>query len=506
MNEERKELVCKHKKFVGKNQTIIEGKVVINNSDLKKVEKIFCRAYVVNCESEKGVVKVSGKANFVAIYQTTENEIKQTSFDTEFATKVENSEINANDFCMAYASVVETDITNISSSDIKIAAVIDVYASIVTTRTINYVDTSSDCACKKSVESISYLSDINKQKIKTTFDIETKENISEVLLSSIMALPKKVSVNGDTVKLDAEMSANIVVNTGEYPFVKTISECVQIAEELDFKSDESRVIEAHLEVKDVATTVDNGVITVVVDLDVTMLEFCSTSIETIKDAFSTTHDVNLTIENYACDDALIPQIFDEKISASAEVNDSNMQIDKVAGASVKNLVLSNVYAGDENFVVEGLATITVFMETTVDENKDVSSIDVEVPFSIKNSFDNLTKDSVVSAKVVLCDVYAKHKRTNEIEVYGVIKIYATASNSENVVLVTDLTIGEAKTTNPNAISFVITNKAQEMFELAKNLNVTEEQLITQNPYLEEMLNGSTVVPENTEIIVYRRKS
>ncbi len=500
------ELVCKQKKFVGKNQTIIEGKVIINNSDLKKVEKIFCRAYVASCETEKGVVRVSGKASFVAIYETTENEIKQATFDTEFATKVENAEINAKDFCIANVSVVETDITSISSGDIKIAAVIDVFASVVSDNTINYIKESNECACKKCSEKVYFLSSAMKHNLKTTFDVETKENITEVLLASVMALPKKLTANGDIVKLDAEMSANLVINSGEFPFIKTISECVQISEEIDHKASEDSTLEASIEVKEISSSFEGGVVSVVVDLEVTILEYSTLDIETIKDAFSTTNDVNITVENHICDEALMPQVFDEKISASAEVKNSDMQIDKVSGASVKNLVVSNVYASDETLVVEGLATITVFLEVTIDDNKDVSSIDVEVPFSIKNGFDNLTKDSTVNASVVLCDVYAKHKRTNEIEVYGVIKIYATASNKQNVVIVTDLQIGELKIANNNALSFVITNKPLEVFELAKNLNVTEEQLVMQNPELKEILLESNIIPENTEIVVYRRKA
>ncbi len=507
MNENNmEELVCKHKKFMGKNQTIIEGKVLIANSDLKKVEKIFCRTYVAGCETEKGVVKVSGKADFVAIYETTEGEIKQATFDTEYTTKVENAEINAEDVCLVNVSVVETDITSISSGDIKIAAVIDVFASTVSEQKISYIKDSDDCACKKNSETVNYLKDVYFHTIKTTFDIETKDSVSEVLLASVTALPRKVSVNGELVKLDSEMSVNLVYAGSEYPYIKTISECVQSCEELDYKSNEDNVIEAQLEVKEISTSVNDGVVTFVVELGVTLLEYASVTIDTVCDAFSTTNDVNLTIENYTCDQALMPQLFDEKINATAEVNNGEEQIDKVIGASVKNLMLSNVYAGeDETMVVEGLATITVFMAVSQDENKNVSSVDVEVPFSIKNRFDNLTSESLVDANVVLCDVYAKHKRLSEIEVYGVIKICAMARNKQNVVVVSDLQIGELKTLNSNALSFVITNKPYEVFELAKNLNVTEEQLLAQNPELKELLEQSNVVPENTEIIVYRRK-
>ena len=79
-------------------------------------------------------------------------------------------------------------------------------------------------------------------------------------------------------------------------------------------------------------------------------------------------------------------------------------------------------------------------------------------------------------------------------------------NAEQVVVVTNLVVGEPKLVNLNSISFVITNTAQDVFELAKNLNVTEEQLLIQNPELKSVLAETSIVPENTEIIVYRRKA
>ncbi len=500
------ELAYKQKVFAGKSQTIIEGKVVLNNNDLKKVEKTFCTAYAASCEAEKGVVKISGKANFVVIYETTEGEIKSANYNTEFATKVESDKVNAGDFCIVDVKVVETDITSISSGEVKIAAVIDAYASVVTNKTINYVSESDECVCKKTTETVNFLSDVSKHTLKTTFDIETKDQISEVLLASVGALPCKVVAAGANVRLDAEMSANVVYTAGEFPFIKTLSECVTISEEIDRAVSENQIVEAKIDVGQVTTSVSEGVITVVAELVVTLCVYNQAQITTVVDAFSTLNDVSLTISDVSLNQACAPQLLDEKISASAEVNTDTMQIDKVVGSSLKNLVLTNVYPGEETLTVEGLATITVFMEVTMDETKSVSSIDVEVPFSIKNNLDGATKDSTVDVSVVLCDIYAKHKRTNEIEVYGIIKIYANIQNSQQVVVVTNLVVGEPKLANLNSISFIITNTAQEVFELAKNLNVTEEQLLSQNPELKAILEQTNVVPENTEIIVYRRKA
>ena len=143
--------------------------------------------------------------------------------------------------------------------------------------------------------------------------------------------------------------------------------------------------------------------------------------------------------------------------------------------------------------IEGSVSATLLYE----QNGDIRSTEVNLPFavSLKGLNENCTEISVA-----VCGVNIRQRAEGECDAEAVLKICAADCEKSEVKYVTDLTEGEPQCVNQSALSVYVPAAGDGLWETAKKLLQSPEQIEATNPELAFPLSGKE------RILVFRPRT
>ena len=503
-------LTALQKRKVDKAQSIIEGRIVIAEGDLRKVLKTSVVSTVTSVEVLDKLAVVSGKTHFHVIYVDEVGEYKTAELTADFNEKIACALLLAGQHAFCRAEVIDSDISGVSENEIKIASVTDISLTVLERQTSSFVtNTGGNVVALKKSQSVSSVSAFCRTSFMHEFEIETRNKIDRVLYAHYECLTKKTSFDNGVLRIEGEIEASIVyIMQGEEALFKSVCETVPFIEEVSVSGLESGgMLEVLTNVQSHTTNFKDTDFSASITAGVVVMQTRSVSVDTVVDAFSITNELNLSYESSSFMHLADSLHVQEKISSTAEVNIQNMTLNKVVGSSIKNLLMTSIFVQEDFVTVEGLANITVFTEVGVDgsDERMTSSVDVEIPFSVRNHAYGTVKDDKVSAELFLSDVVVRHKRTNEIDVSCILKINMFVYKHEEHVFVKEIAAGEIKAFETGAISFYITRPGDTPFRISKKFSMPIETICSFNADVENVLREEKEIPAGTQIVVYRRK-
>lgn len=511
---QKKHFVALAKKQLPKAQSIIEGRIIIDGGDLHKVLKTSATSVVTSVEVLEGQAVVNGKTTYCVVYANNDGEYKSASLIADFSQKVNNERLKPTVKIVATAEVIDSDISGVSESEIKIASVTDLNIVALESSTINYADNDNEnIFVKRSSQEISYISDFAKTSMEIDVDFETKYKVASVLHSSYQLQVTKASYTGTAIKIEGEVEANVCYTSGgegeEDISLKTVSETIPFIEEISFAGllNDSK-LEIVTSVQNTSTTANEKEIGANIQASICIIQTSIATIEPITDAFCTSHHLNLTFESSELSCLVATHQVNEKISSAAPLNLHNTMLNKVLGSSIKNLFLTSVIASQGYVTVEGLASIIAYGQVQVEnsEEKQIAGIDVQVPFSIKTHIKDITITDKLYASAVLTDVSAKHNRTNEVDVSCSLKLSISVYQNNIYALLKEIDIGELKTPNTSNLSLYTTKSGDTPFEICKKFSMPMDMILKYNDDLKDALAGEEQLPGGMQVIVYRRRA
>ena len=148
-------------------------------------------------------------------------------------------------------------------------------------------------------------------------------------------------------------------------------------------------------------------------------------------------------------------------------------------------------------VVEGVASTTVLYYNKEENSKN--SIIVEMPFATRVKVDRLKGDPVVVANSVMSDISTKSKRGQEIEVFAKLYLYVDIYCKETSAVISEVTVGEEKLQSDCAIKIHIVRENETLWDIAKELGTSVDELMSQNENLELPLK------ENDRVFLYNQR-
>lgn len=235
-----------------------------------------------------------------------------------------------------------------------------------------------------------------------------------------------------------------------------------------------------------------------VSVDVSLLiegeAFSKNSLVVASDAFSTQNELEVIKEK--CIDYSIEQSRTENAVISAKAQTSDLPLGTtVLAVSGENISVVSAECQGENLLITGVYSAIVYLK---DVENSVFTKKVESPFekSLPFGYDCQTQVSV-TAKAYKGQ--AKILSASEIGVES--EVYFTVypvKKCEHCVVKEVRVLGE-KQQNQSAISVYIPTPGEQLWSLAKRLNVCPEKLIETNKDLQFPLTG------DERIVVYRRK-
>ncbi len=441
--------------------------------------------------------KVMATLNCKVVFLNKAGEFDSYDYLCDFTQVVSsmNSAINLQNFDYLWAECGVADIDSSAVGEmIKIQSVVNLKVMGIYQEKCEILGEQPDnVICKK--ENIITQSLINI--VDGTFDMEesfdtgcTVEKIlhSEVtaMVNNVKTMDGKCVVSGNVCGSLCYLSEGIVTSKNfNTPFSEEI-ECSGMLED-----DKSNVIIKSTNCKIVLTGLEGDNV-ILMQTTVSLRIDCLRQMEKeiICDAFLADFEIE-TEEEKCC-----YEVFDksynlfDKIVGSAAIGDDMIAVSKVICTSLSRNILVNTYYDDGRIIVEGvLAANVVYMN--VENNPQ--SILIELPYSLQ--FDEIIEgaNKKLSANAIIDNLYAKVKRDKEFEVTANISIMVTAQDEVCHNAIKDVIVTDIKKCNNFSIVIYNCKSGDDLWEVAKAIGTSIENILSQNSDLDGDLAGRKIV-------------
>ena len=167
----------------------------------------------------------------------------------------------------------------------------------------------------------------------------------------------------------------------------------------------------------------------------------------------------------------------------------SMQAVALAGCQVA----AGVADGEVN--VEGVLTATVLFKA----GQEPSCAQIDLPFAFPVKNEKAKSGDVAEVSALVCGVAARQKKEGELEAEAAIKLCITLYSKETSTAVCGLEAGEAIAENDSAFSVYIPAAGDMLWDVAKKLGKSPEEVQRCNAELTYPLSGEE------RIVIYRRK-
>ena len=488
--------------FSSGNVEFLEGVQISSQNKIytdKEISKILfakSRACVLHTEILDEQVHVSGKVFSNITYLSVDGETESGDAEIEFNEIIKNSKIKQGDQICVSANVIDCLVDSVSVSEVNTTSIVELTPKLVATEKIAYVTGGGDGLYVLDEQfNNKFLIKSGKEELSFEIEVQTRENISKVLDSSCQLCVKNIKARGGIAQVDLNACYNLLLKEDQ---LKILSDEYQTTEEvvIDGSSEQSFIC-GKLNVLSCETEIVEGKIILKVNAMLCFDVYEEKTLNFVSDAFSVTNEINLNVISALQNRFAYNFSENAEVVGNISVKDEGFEIRRVIGALPKTLVLSKVSPGQNEVLVEGVASFTAIYE---DVDDVIDSVDIEIPFvsNVKNA--NIEADQMFSTSGCIFDVKAKVRKANEIEISAGVGFCFNVFEKNEFAYVNNIEIGEEKLIDESALTIYVVKDNETLFDIAKKLSVSMADLKDQNPALEDELK------EGFRLVVYKQKN
>lgn len=485
------------RKSIGITQSVIELKLPTNEETVSRVYSVGAKSAIVGSERAGKDISFNGLVDIQAMYEST-NGVSAVDYTAEFRDKYEGVESNGE--LVLNSHVV--DVTNSVVSDgIKVVVIVETVIDEIESRDINVLVGASGENVYTNTGSLTYSEFIGKAYEK--FDVSSEfqiNGVEEVLMVTPCVSVNNVEPTDNYLVVNGKLNLDICYKSGSgKQDIRTGYHSIDFSWEvaLDGLNSES-VVQSNIsvitnEIK-VSTVLDGDTGTLSFYAPVVYLGyvFNEKTIEVVDDIYLENNYMSITCENFETTTSFPSVKFKDNISGTASILESSPFIDEILGVATNNLVLASSRVDGDRLNIEGVVNSTVIYYTK--ETDDITSVVVEMPFSVEERVDG-NMSSVVT--ICLENISARSKRGKEIEVSAELNVYANMYDENTLTAITGVTVGEEKKKDDCSLFIYIVKPGQTLWDIAKDIGVSQDMLLEQNPDVELPLSGGE------KLVVYR---
>lgn len=488
------------------NQSVVEC-VLQANEEIKDVLAVRAEAFLKNCNIVKNAIEYSGVVNFSILYNDVNNLPQALNYMAEFNDKLSiNNDMLPNN-CICIATVVDNKIINVSANSIKVNAVIEVknmYAQNEEINALSNVEGENVYIQTEEIQKTSLVGTIDSP-INLNENFSINDSISNVLEVSVEPILKSVVGQDGFVKVSADALVNICYLTdGENATIRNYNATVNIDEEikLDFVDDEN-LIEAYL-----TNNIEQLLVNTNIDVDKAEVEISAQlilkgfvydkeEISVVSDLFSTENEITTCTSSFnsVCFGGNV--LFEDKISCGAVITDEMPFADDVLSVCVSSQEITNSYIANNKLNVEGVVRFNVLYFNR--ESMSVVGFITECPFEVSGGINDDMQDFSNITSIAVGDITFKSRRGKEIDINANVFVTSNLLNNENCAVITNIEVGEEKQENECAISIYYVKAGEQIWDVAKKMNVSPDLILEQNPDLKLPLEGGE------KVFIFRQK-
>ncbi len=474
-------VVSSVRKNIGTMQSVVEVKLPTNDNDISKVVSVGAKSVIMSNEVIGRDVVITGLVDFQAVYQSVG--LSAVDYSAEFRDKfVSNDNITGE--VILSSNVI--DITySIVGGAIRVVAIVEIVIDAIDSTDINVLTRVEGDNVHLSTNELEYYTYLGRCYEK--FDVSSELELTGV--TNLLMVTPSVSVYNvvpkeNYVSVSGKVCLALCCQTGEgVEALTTDYRTIDFDWEVVYDGvNDNAIVQSQIgivsnEIK-VSTMVDNGVAIVNVNIPVSYYGyvFGENKIEVIEDLYSEKNYLSVTCENFKTITSTNSLFFKDNISGVASISETSPFIDEVLGVCTNNLVVASSRIDDNNLCIEGVANSTVTYYTK--ETGDITSVQVEMPFSIEKRVENIDCNVVT---ICLENISARSKRGKEIEVSAELNVYVDIYTTNSKCVITAVVVGDEKNTDECPLYIYLTKPEQTVWDIAKEMNVSQELIVKQNP-------------------------
>ncbi|MDE7079635.1 MAG: DUF3794 domain-containing protein [Clostridia bacterium] len=439
-------------------------------------------------------VKTSGRVSIKLVYLDAEGKLNNFDYISDFSEDINNDAVIADMPCLVRASVIDMQ-SSISGAEIKVQTVVELAPTIVEINTVDLLeDAEGALSLKEEQQYQKYVCSVD-ESVEISDEYSCGAKVDDVLFFDSKAIVSDVD-NADgrlVVTGQAEVSL-IYISEG---VVSTKNFNIPFAQELAVKDEDLRacisasVKESRLVIE--GSENDNTFkVTVTVALQGFVMQ--SQCVNAVTDLYSTANMLDLSVERICFDEQNGVMRFEERISGSVGVENSDESIKSIMSCIVTQNTLSNLVPMDGALLAEGVLNTSVIYET---EDGATKCMQVELPYSLQFDAESVNAHTMLCGSAVATDCSYKVKRDREVEITSNIVISVCATSRIENTVIKSVEEGEEIKTNANAISVYIPDRGESIWQVAKTLGMSIESIKEQNPDLDALMAG------DERIVIYR---
>ena len=472
-----------------------------NGTTINQVLSVDVHPKVENVSTFNGGCEINGITKVKILIINKENEYVVLEDSLSFSTKVQDPDISETSKVLASTKVTETRGLVASENNVTFSATLLVDACLIKVQTFKYVEGIEDSACQKKVDfCYSDIAASFNQNCELVNEVNLPNSISKILSVNGNCVLENCSAGDDMITASGKVFSTILFLTNEdEPKIKSQEYILDFCEEMLASGvSAGNVINAKTILNDISFEVQGemnsskGVLTIKSELCVLGFAEKRITLNGVADAFCPTHDLVCESSNFVVQKSDVINLR-EKIDGSLSLTD-DVQMDKVlcvSGAYVTYSITQNDNNGAE---LIGVLHANVIYKLD-DENGTIGAVVAELPFT--KQIDDC-KYNAMNSQISVSSIEARSKRSKDIDIQAELIIAINYSQNETQSIISNVQIGDKLKSSFQPMGLYVVSGANELWDVAKELRINPDVVMSQNP------NLKFPITEPTKVLVYRQ--
>ena len=447
---------------------------------------------LTGADAENGEVRYRGKAHFLIVYADAEKRVCRAEKGVEFSARAEDER------CFpALTPRVGVTVENLSvrreGASVYLTALIGADIRLYGDKNFEYL-AGGDVIAKREPVSV-LTAHLCGGAAEAVDEFET-EFIGDILLHTETVGAVDVLCGAGSLKAEGEVNLGIRALKGDgspSSFERLVPFEVEIpCEEAAIgRGAEVRVSVLGANIK-ADTDEERGKckITAELTLGVEGCVYEEVTVDAVTDAFSRTHEIALSYETTSSTGAGECKRITERVSGKAALS-SKVDFSDTLQAVTLQRAEANLVSAEDGKRIEGVALATLVVKGADGECRGV---EMSLPFSVPVEADDC------SVSVMVCSMTARQRQEGEIDAEATLKICCCEKRTVTGKFVAKAEEGKEVKESECAISVYIPRAGDGLWELAKSLKKSPEEVSQNNPELE------FPIKEGQRVVIYRKKN
>ena len=444
---------------------------------------------LAGADAGNGEVRYYGRALFSIVYEDSDRHVCRAEKGVEFSAVAKDERIVPAHTVRAQLAVENISVRREGAS-IFVTALLGADIAFFGEQSFDYLS-GGDLVCKRDPVTV-YTAHLAEGATEIEDDFEV-EKIGDILQHAETVHITSVSCGAGELKTEGEVFLGILALRGE----DLVSFERLIPFRIDIPSDAAQPgcrAQVKVNVSEVNLTADadeeRGKCRVRATLSVRAQGIISeeVAVDGVTDAFSRTNQVKLSYSENGSEGTGETVQLTERVSGRAALS-AGLDFSDTLQAVTLQRAEANLVRGENGMRAEGVALATLLVRASDGSRR---GIEMSLPFSVPVQAENADGD------VIACGMSARQKEEGAIDAEATLKFTLTERLHSSARLVSSAEEGEPVPEKDCAISVYVPRAGDGLWELAKRLNKSPEEVTASNPDLEFPIR------EGQRVVIYRK--